>query len=167
MTYQTAITANSSKEEPQGFTHSPVSQSFSALLLALRSAVEAEIDSLEADIHSVAFKKRMNDAAVDWRVVYNFVRTVLAQKPARPEDLELHYIASLIALSTSFEHSEDCPAYNLLVRDYSPIIQCCAESPTGQRTIEMIEIARKSFKTLDRAVLGRNPRAETQAVAAK
>ena len=164
MTYATAITAPAATEEPQEFTHSPVSRSFSALLLALRAAVEAEIKTLETDIYTTAFKVQVHSAFNDWCVVFNFVRQVLTHDPTRHEDDELRHVAALVGISTYLEHSEDCRAYNLLIRDYLPIFHCSAETPAGRRTIQMIDIARDRFRKLDRAVLSSEREAEAPAV---
>ena len=164
MTYAIAITAPTATEEPQEFTHSPVSRSFSALLLALRAAVEAEIKTLETDIYTTTFRDQIHSAFNDWCLVFNYARQVLAHDPTRHQDDELRHVAALIGISTYLEHSEDCRAYNLLVRDYSPIFHCSAETPVGRRTIQMIDIARDRFKKLDRAVLSSECEAEAPAV---
>lgn len=164
MTYATVITAPAATEEPQEFTHSPVSRSFSALLLALDAAVEAEIKTLETDIYTTTFRHRLHSAFNDWCLVFDFARQVLAHNPTRYEDDELRHVASLIGISTYLEHSEDCRAYNLLIWDYSPIFHCSAETPAGRRTIQMIDIARDRFRKLDRAVLSSEREAEAPAV---
>ncbi|MEX1234987.1 MAG: hypothetical protein WEB56_08385 [Roseovarius sp.] len=165
MTYQTGITPAGTTEEPQGFTHSPVSREFSRLLVALRTAVDAELDTLDIDVFDIAFKDWVAGAEHAWRVVAELVQKTMRHKPMRDEDDELRHVAALIGFSTYLEHSEDCHAYNLLVRDYSPIFPCGAETATGRHTGQMITIAREWFRTLDIAVLGRTPTPEAQAAA--
>lgn len=166
MTYATAITAFATREEPQAFTHSPVSRDFSRLLIALRAAVNAEIDTLKIDAFTKEFKGLAANAESAWFDVINIAQTTMRSNAMRAEDDELRHVAALISISTYLAHSEDCKAYQLLVRDYSPIFPCSAETVTGRRTGQMIVIAREWFRTLDYVVLGRDPRAETQAAAA-
>lgn len=162
MTYETTITAADAAEEPQGFTHSPISRDFAALLIALRKAVQAEINTLEIDVFDTAFKGWIDAAENAWCVVANLAQKTLRHKPTRPEDDELRHVAALVGISTYLEHSENCVAYNLLVKDYSPIFHCSADTATGRRTGQMIIVAREWFRTLDRAVLGRDQQAEAR-----
>lgn len=166
MTYQPNITPAGTTEEPQGFPQSPVSRDFSRLLIALRTAVNAEIDTLDIDMFDIAFKHWVAEAENAWSVVANLAQQTMRNEPTSPGDHELRHVAALISFSTYLEHSEDCVAYNQLVRDYSPVSHCPADTPTALLTHQMIMIAREWFKTLDWAVLGRDPRVETQAAAA-
>ena len=165
MTYQANNTPAGTTEEPQDFVHSPVSRDFSRLLIALRSAVEAEIDTLKFDVFDEEFKDRASRAENAWMDVINIAQKILRNDAMRAEDDELRHVAAHISISTYLEHSEDCQAYQTLVRDYSPIFPCSADTAVGRRSEQMIAIAREWFKTLDWAVLGRDPRAEMQAAA--
>jgi len=165
MTYQPNITPAGATEEPQDFVHSQVSRDFSRLLVALRAAVKAEIDTLKIDAFTEEFKGLATDAESVWIDVIKIAEKTMRNQATRAEDDELRHVAALISISTYLDHSEDCKAYQLLVRDYSPIFPCSSATAVGRRTGQMIVIAREWFRTLDYAVLGHDPKAETLAAA--
>lgn len=130
------------------FTHSPISQAFSAMTLLLAALIEAERDLEHSGSWDIACDAWLRDAEAAREALLKNLAQVISLPRKRAEDRPLQGMAMLIRALVVSENAIEAAQLAAFATDSEALLRCHGDTPLARRVDAYLETAQQQLVAL-------------------